>query len=324
MLDPSSSEEESDNETLEGEDGSETVSLGVPTQQGSRSHSPASDTLSLGPGSRPPNVVRPSSPSPSIVSEKERKDDAERAEREKEEQKRRLQIYVFVSRCIAYPFNAKQPTDMTRRQAKITRANLAQTKERYQAFLNGETQIVADEAFTNAVQSYHEVFLKSDRITKMVASGGCSANDFREVFKNNIEKRVRSLPEIDGLSKETVLSSWMAKFDQIFRGEDDPRKPSRAQQSTASELILSKEQLYDMFQAILGVKKFEHQLLYNALQVSESVLHRARLRFAALYCIAGPTNVALRCLAGRCIIEAYMCDMTSADIYSILNAGVHG
>lgn len=35
-----------------------------------------------------------------------------------------------------------------------------------------------------------------------------------------------------------------------------------------SELIvLSKEQLYDMFQQILGVKKFEHQLLFNALQV---------------------------------------------------------
>lgn len=274
MLDPSSSEEESDNETLEGEDGSETVSLGVPAQSGSRSHSPASDTLSLGAGSRPPNIARPASPSPSIVSEKERKDDLERAEKEKEDQKRRLQIYVFVSRSIAYAFNAKQPTDMTRRQLKITKQNLTQTKDRFQAFLNGETQIVADEAFTNAVQSYYEVFLKSDRITKMVTSGGCSANDFREVFKNNIEKRVRSLPEIDGLSKETVLSSWMAKFDQIFRGEDDPRKQSsRSQQNAASELILSKEQLYDMFQTILGVKKFEHQLLYNALQVSCVILY---------------------------------------------------
>jgi len=28
----------------------------------------------------------------------------------------------------------------------------------------------------------------------------------------------RSLPEIDGLSKETVLTSWMAKFDCIFKG----------------------------------------------------------------------------------------------------------
>ncbi|KAK1888290.1 Calcium-dependent secretion activator 1 [Dissostichus eleginoides] len=28
-------------------------------------------------------------------------------------------IYVFVLRCIAYPFNAKQPTDMARRQQKF-------------------------------------------------------------------------------------------------------------------------------------------------------------------------------------------------------------
>ena len=101
----------------------------------------------------------------------------------------------------------------------------------------------------------------------MVRSGGCSANDFREVFKNNIEKRVRSLPEIDGLSKETVLSSWMMKFDQIFRGEEDPRKQSQRMSTAASELILSKEQLYDMFQNILNVKKYEHQILYNACQV---------------------------------------------------------
>lgn len=114
-----------------------------------------------------------------------------------------------------------------------------------------------------------QVFLKSDRVARMVQSGGCSANDSREVFKKHIEKRVRSLPEIDGLSKETVLSSWMAKFDAIYRGEEDPRKQqARMTASAASELILSKEQLYEMFQNILGIKKFEHQLLYNACQVS--------------------------------------------------------
>ncbi len=100
----------------------------------------------------------------------------------------------------------------------------------------------------------------------MVQSGGCSASDSREVFKKHIEKRVRSLPEIDGLSKETVLSSWMAKFDTIYRGEEDPHQ-QRMTASAASELILSKDQLYGMFQQILGIKKFEHQLLYNACQV---------------------------------------------------------
>ena len=32
--------------------------------------------------------------------------------------------------------------------------------------------------------------------------------------------------------------------------------------------VMSKEQLYDLYQQILGVKKFEHQLLYNAMQVN--------------------------------------------------------
>ncbi|XP_033095689.1 calcium-dependent secretion activator 1-like, partial [Anneissia japonica] len=211
---------------------------------------------------------RPSSPSQSVSTSSEPAGrEEERALREEEEHKRRLQLYVFVMRCIAYPFNAKQPTDMVRRQTKVTRQQLQIIKDRFQTFLNGETQIVADEAFCNAVQSYYEVFLKSDRVLKMVNSGGCSSNDFREVFKNNVEKRVRSLPEIDGLSKETVLSSWMTKFDAIYRGEEDQRKqPQRLSTTAASELILSKEQLYEMFQNILGVKKFEHQLLYNACQ----------------------------------------------------------
>lgn len=118
---------------------------------------------------------------------------------------------------------------------------------------------------------FHQGFLKSERVARMVQSGGCSASDFREVFKKNIERRVRSLPEIDGLSKETVLSSWITKYDAIYKGEEDQRRPQgRMPFSAVSELILSKEQLYEMFQQILGIKKFEHQLLYNALQVSAS------------------------------------------------------
>lgn len=291
MLEPSSSEEESDNETVEDESSEATTLPAVSTNlelprssSVSRSLSPASagDTLSVGSGSQQwTNSQRPSSPSPSLVSEKEKeKEDPEKTiEKEEEERKKRLQLYVFVLRCIAYPFNAKQPTDMTRRQTKVTKQQLETILGRFQSFLKGETQIAADEAFQNAVQNYTEVFLKSDRVMRMVQSGACSAHDFREVFRNNIEKRVRSLPEIDGLSKETVLTSWMTKFDAIFRGDEDSRKPqSRIQQNIASELILSKEQLYDMFQNILGVKKFEHQLLYNALQLDSADEQAAAIR----------------------------------------------
>ncbi|XP_039338331.1 calcium-dependent secretion activator 1 isoform X1 [Mauremys reevesii] len=288
MLDPSSSEEES--EELAEEESSKEVLAPAPAGarlSPSRTSEGAGPGAGLQPGGRPGGggaggggggSARPSSPSPSVVSETE-KDELERLQKEEEERKRRLQLYVFVMRCIAYPFNAKQPTDMARRQQKISKQQLQIVKDRFQAFLNGETQIVADEAFINAVQSYFEVFLKSDRVARMVQSGGCSANDSREVFKKHIEKRVRSLPEIDGLSKETVLSSWMAKFDAIYRGEEDPRKQqARMTASAASELILSKEQLYEMFQNILGIKKFEHQLLYNACQLDNPDEQAAQIR----------------------------------------------
>ncbi|XP_041802581.1 calcium-dependent secretion activator 1 isoform X7 [Chelmon rostratus] len=278
MLDPSSSEEEGD-EILEVEH----KEVAAPKSLGGARLSPGRAADGHGGGGLQPRGRgcgggRPSSPSPSVGSDKE-KEDLEKMQREEEEKKKRLQLYVFVMRCIAYPFNAKQPTDMARRQQKISKQQLQTVKERFQAFLNGETQIVADEAFINAVQSYYDVFLKSDRVSRMVQSGGCSASDSREVFKKHIEKRVRSLPEIDGLSKETVLSSWMAKFDTIYRGEEDPRKhQQRMTASAASELILSKDQLYEMFQQILGIKKFEHQLLYNACQLDNPDEQAAQIR----------------------------------------------
>lgn len=43
----------------------------------------------------------------------------ERIQKEEEERRIKLQIYVFVLRCIAHPFSAKQPTDMARRQQKV-------------------------------------------------------------------------------------------------------------------------------------------------------------------------------------------------------------
>uniref|UniRef100_A0ABK0M5E5 Calcium dependent secretion activator 2 n=1 Tax=Rattus norvegicus TaxID=10116 RepID=A0ABK0M5E5_RAT len=277
MLDPSSSEEESD-EGLEEESREVLVAPG-----GSQRAPPATaregrrDAPGRSGGGGGGGAARPVSPSPSVLSEG--RDEPERQLDEEQERRIRLQLYVFVVRCIAYPFNAKQPTDMARRQQKLNKQQLQLLKERFQAFLNGETQIVADEAFCNAVRSYYEVFLKSDRVARMVQSGGCCANDFREVFKKNIEKRVRSLPEIDGLSKETVLSSWIAKYDAIYRGEEDLcKQPNRMTLSAVSELILSKEQLYEMFQQILGIKKLEHQLLYNACQLDNADEQAAQIR----------------------------------------------
>ncbi|XP_036373423.1 calcium-dependent secretion activator 2 isoform X3 [Megalops cyprinoides] len=268
MLDPSSSDESGEEDDLR------EASTAVSAQRSAPAQGRDSRDEKRSGAAR----QQPSSPSPTVTSEKD-KNEQERLQKEEAERKIRLQIYVFVLRCIAYPFNAKQPTDMARRQQKLNRQQLQGVKERFQAFLNGETQIVADEAFCNAVRSYYEGFLKSERVARMVQSGGCSAYDFREVFKKNIERRVRSLPEIDGLSKETVLSSWIAKYDAIYRGDEEVRRqPPRMHFSAVSELILSKDQLYEMFQQILDIKKFEHQLLYNACQLDNVDEQAAQIR----------------------------------------------
>ncbi|XP_077424843.1 calcium-dependent secretion activator 2-like [Vanacampus margaritifer] len=293
MLDPSSSEDtggESDPEVSREPsgkvDGSSAVKPGVDSRAGGRQrqHTPPqkqrqSAAVAAGASASQSGGGGGGQSGGGSTGEEEERRERQRVQREEEEHKVKLQIYVFVLRCIASPFNAKQPTDMTRRQQKVNRQQLQAVKERFLAFLNGETQIMADEAFCNAVRSYYEAFLKSERVCRMVQSGSCSASDFREVFKKNIERRVRSLPEIDGLSKETVLTSWIAKYDAIYRGDEDMRRqPQRPHLGAVSELILSKEQLYEMFQNILGVRKFEHQLLYNACQLDNVDEQAAQIR----------------------------------------------
>ena len=103
-------------------------------------------------------------------------------------------------------------------------------------------------------------------LLQLVKCGGISAHDFREVFKKMIEKRVASLPDIEGLSKETVLNSWLTKYDVITRGEEGSKSATRMT-APLSETTLGKEELYNMFQGVLGIKRYEHQQLYSVMQV---------------------------------------------------------
>lgn len=118
MLDPSSSEEESD-EGLEERSRDALVAAGgsqralpAPAREGRR------DAPGRAGGGGGGGAGRPGSPSPSVTSEG--RDEPERQLDEEQERRVRLQLYVLVVRCIAYPFNAKQPTDMARRQQKVS------------------------------------------------------------------------------------------------------------------------------------------------------------------------------------------------------------
>ena len=82
---------------------------------------------------------------------------------------------------------------------------------------------------------------------------------------------------------------WVSSFDILFQqlqllsnipvAEEEARRPG--QRPTTAMLgneVLNKEQLYDLFQQILGIKKFEHQLLYNAMQLENTDEQAAAIR----------------------------------------------
>lgn len=196
-------------------------------------------------------------------------EEGERVEREEGERKTRLQLYVFVIRCISYPFNAKQPSDITKRHRKVQVAQFEQLHARFQSFTKGEAvPFAADDEFAAAVQTYFSVFLDSERLQNLVRGGGVSLHDLRETFRQEIKKRIKSLPDPESGTKEALVNAWMTKFEYLLRGEEESKKPvSRYQQqqqaNLTAEAILTKDQLYEMFQAVLGIKKFEHQLLFK-------------------------------------------------------------
>nr|CAD7431995.1 unnamed protein product [Timema monikensis] len=112
------------------------------------------------------------------------------------------------------------------------------------SFLKGDTQIMADEAFQNAVQSYYEVFLRSERVMKIVQSGACSQHDFREVFRNNIEKRVSTVPSTshhDVWIEGVPLDGTALTLRRVQAEEDRAVKP-RLRDGTDSVVGVTKRQ----------------------------------------------------------------------------------
>ncbi|VDK38815.1 unnamed protein product [Taenia asiatica] len=193
--------------------------------------------------------------------------------------KLRLQLYVFVLRCIAYPFTVALPQDPVRRYLKVTREYLGVLRERFTAFLNRDLQIVCDEAFFNAVRHFDEIYLRNEFVERAVISGGFSMNDIRGVFARSIEQRLQRFEEIDGLPKQTVIGAWKVKFDQICRGGEGPCPIANRLGSPQLELTNpTKEQLYDLFMRILFIKKYEHQILYNACQLDSIDEQAAQVR----------------------------------------------
>lgn len=124
---------------------------------------------------------------------------------------------------------------------------------------------MSEDHFYSTVQIFYDAVLSTDRLLMLVKGGGCSIHDLKEIFRLEVKKKVKSLPDPEGVTKEGLINSWMGKFECLMRGDEDSKssKTPRFQISLTPDSILTKDQLYDMFQGVIAVKKFEHQLLFK-------------------------------------------------------------
>ena len=60
----------------------------------------------------------------------------------------------------------------------------------------------------------------------------------------------------------------MARFDALLCDDNDDLNLADNADANVHEAISTKEQLYDMLQNVLGIKKSERQILANSCQVS--------------------------------------------------------
>ena len=197
---------------------------------------------------------------------KEEVDSLEEKKRE-EEEKTNLQLYAFVARCIAYPFGATYKHDTTHRPPKISLFQLEMARDRFKAFLAGHNKIPSDEAFNSAVANFYHSVLLSGEVTKVVEGAGWSVCDFSDVFNKCIQEQIWALPDFKNLSKQTLHDAWMERFELIFRGETEKRMLPIYSCPAVEDAKLGREQLFEMFQKVLKVRRRQHQILHNLMQV---------------------------------------------------------
>ena len=191
---------------------------------------------------------------------------------EEEERRSLLQLYVLVARCIAYPFANKQNDTVggTRNCVRATEPSLIELRKRFEAFLDGRTRLggTVDEAMQEAMGIYHESVLINPDVAALVKAGGWMVDDFTSVFQAMLPRLLAKLKPNEDAEKR-IKRVWLQKFDMLLRGETEIvcQDPNSSRLPTSSEMQLTTEQLYDVFQGVLGVKRFEHQILYKECQV---------------------------------------------------------
>lgn len=186
-------------------------------------------------------------------------------QREEENRKLRLQLYVFVLRCISYSFNAKQTntTDLHYRQQqqhlKLRKNQLEQIVQLHTRYIKGpfaasgkcphqqlNKQLSAiqlkqlDELYEKTHLTFNRKFLQNERMRLFVESECCSQQDLRELFRQHVERILKeSKLFLPAKSTSMIRHSLALKGDITQGAQAQQRQPAVNNLLANRELIIN-------------------------------------------------------------------------------------
>lgn len=192
-------------------------------------------------------------------------------QRQEENRKLRLQLYVFVLRCISYSFNAKQTniTDLHYRQQqqhlKLRKNQLEQIVQLHTRFIRLNSFASAgkcphqqlnkyltnlqlkqlDELYEKVHLTFNRKFLQNERMRLFVESDCCSQQDLRDIFRQHVERILKEsklfLPPKTTTSNTMIRRSLSPKGDTITTTASATTGDPHHQQQPVNALLVNRE-----------------------------------------------------------------------------------
>ena len=207
------------------------------------------------------------------------------------------QLYIFVARCIAYPFNAKPQLDSLSPKPKLSEASYNTICELLETcgksekdivthlVLNGsEQKCIKSQEFRDILQWFLTAILRRKEVKTICTYGGYSARELEAIFSIIVRREFSkslhvpdytpSMVSTKDFDEDPKFKAWNSTFEKLIelgyqRSQLGRHKMSIGQEMAQQIHSFNKEHIYAMFQNILEIQKHEHQAIYKHCQVTK-------------------------------------------------------
>ena len=204
------------------------------------------------------------------------------------------QLYLLVARCIAYPFNSRFQIETAPPKPRLSNESYLKICDVLQAAINvdktlqqhlilngNELKTIVNADFLERVEWYLNNILTRDDVRVACVSGNFSIKELENVFRVSICQKFRSKFEGGGggggdkvmnkkVESDPKFQIWVCTFVKLIEHGSQSVMSEKELRQINKQMSLEKQELYSMFQNILGVAKSDHQALFRTCHVSGS------------------------------------------------------